>query len=82
MLLASINPSDLVTVSGAYRSRTCLPFVPGFEGVGVVEAVGTRLSESLVGQRVLPLRSVGCWQDVKVIEERWCFPVPPEHTDQ
>ncbi|KAL4969939.1 uncharacterized protein BDV14DRAFT_163857 [Aspergillus stella-maris] len=30
MLLASINPSDLVTISGAYRSRTSLPFVPGF----------------------------------------------------
>ena len=82
MLLASINPSDLVTVSGAYRSRTSLPFVPGFEGVGMVESVGAGVSDSLVGQRVLPLGSAGSWQDVKVTEERWCFPVPRDLTDQ
>ncbi|KAL3440827.1 chaperonin 10-like protein [Aspergillus insuetus] len=82
MLLASINPSDLVTISGAYRSRTSLPFVPGFEGVGVIESVGAGVSELLVGQRVLPLGSAGSWQDMKVTEERWCFLVPPDLTDQ
>ncbi|TVY59864.1 Enoyl-[acyl-carrier-protein] reductase [Fusarium oxysporum f. sp. cubense] len=81
ILLASINPSDLVTISGAYRSRTPLPFVPGFEGVGVIESVGPGVSELLVGQRVLPLGSAGAWQDMKVTEERWCFPVPPDLTD-
>ncbi|KXH68787.1 hypothetical protein CSAL01_00055 [Colletotrichum salicis] len=40
MLLASINPSDLVTISGAYPSRTSLPHVHGFEGVGVIESLG------------------------------------------
>ncbi|KAH8423408.1 zinc-dependent alcohol dehydrogenase family protein [Aspergillus melleus] len=82
MLLASINPSDLVTISGAYRSRISLPFVPGFEGVGVVESVGAGVSESLIGQRVLPLGSQGAWQNVKITEERWCFPVPADLTDQ
>ena len=32
MTARSINPSDLVTISGAYASRTARPFVPGFEG--------------------------------------------------
>lgn len=82
MLMASINPSDLVTISGAYRSRTTLPFVPGFEGVGIVESVGPGVRQSLLGQRVLPLGSWGAWQDVKVTEERWCFPVPSDLTDQ
>ncbi|KAK9351146.1 quinone reductase [Lipomyces doorenjongii] len=82
MLLASVNPSDLVTISGAYRSRTPLPFVPGFEGVGVIESVGAGVPELLVGQRVLPLGSAGAWQDMKVTEARWCFPVPPDFTDQ
>lgn len=82
MLISSINPSDLVTISGAYRSRTALPFVPGFEGVGVVESAGAGAQELLVGQRVLPLGSAGAWQDVKVTEERWCFPVPLDISNQ
>jgi NADPH:quinone reductase-like Zn-dependent oxidoreductase len=82
MSLASINPSDLVTISGAYGSRTPLPFVPGFEGVGVVEAVGADVADVSIGQRVLPLGSAGAWQDVKTTEARWCFPVHPELTDE
>lgn len=80
--LASINPSDLVTISGAYASRTPLPFVPGFEGVGVIESVGAEVRELSVGQRVLPLGSAGSWQDVKTTEARWCFPVRAELTDE
>jgi NADPH:quinone reductase-like Zn-dependent oxidoreductase len=37
---AAINPSDLIPVTGAYRSRTPLPFVPGFEGVGEIVRIG------------------------------------------
>ncbi|PIG85292.1 alcohol dehydrogenase [Aspergillus arachidicola] len=50
-------------------SRTPLHFVPGFEGVGVIESVGAGVSELHVGQRVLPLGSAGAWQDMKVTEE-------------
>jgi NADPH:quinone reductase-like Zn-dependent oxidoreductase len=82
MLFASINPSDLVTISGAYQSRISLPFIPGYEGVGVIESVGAGVSESRVGQRILPLGSAGTWQDVKITEENWCFSVPPDFTDQ
>lgn len=82
MSLASINPSDLVTISGAYASRTPLPFVPGFEGVGVIESVGADVPDLSVGQRVLPLGSAGAWQDMKTTDARWCFPVCPELTDE
>ncbi|OJJ76666.1 hypothetical protein ASPBRDRAFT_62782 [Aspergillus brasiliensis CBS 101740] len=82
MILASINPSDLIPITGAYGTRTSLPFVPGFEGVGVIEAVGTGVSELKVGDRVLPLGSAGAWQTWKLTEERWCFPVPTDLTDQ
>ena len=68
LLLLLINPSDLVAISGAYRSRATLPFVPGFEGVGIVESVGPGVQQSLLGHRVLPLGSSGAWQDVKVTE--------------
>ncbi|MGJ3265383.1 MAG: alcohol dehydrogenase catalytic domain-containing protein [Salinarimonas sp.] len=38
MRAAAINPSDLVSIRGAYAARTALPFRPGFEGVGTIEA--------------------------------------------
>ncbi|OON82911.1 zinc-dependent alcohol dehydrogenase family protein [Streptomyces tsukubensis] len=82
MLLAGVNPSDLVTISGAYASRTDLPFVPGYEGVGVVEATGTGVTGLRAGLRVLPLGSAGAWQQTKVTAARWCFPVDPALTDE
>jgi len=42
---AAINPSDLIPVTGAYRSRTTLPFVPGFEGVGEIVRMGDGVAE-------------------------------------
>jgi NADPH:quinone reductase-like Zn-dependent oxidoreductase len=82
MLARAVNPSDHVTISGAYASRTSLPFVPGFEGVGVVEEAGPGVTECAPGDRVLPIGSAGAWQDVKVAEARWCFPAPPDLPDE
>ena len=77
----TINPSDIVTISGAYAHRTELPFVPGYEGVGIVEAVcgGTPLK---VGERVWPLGSAGAWQMFKVSDWQWCLRVPDELSDE
>lgn len=78
MTVRCINPSDFVTIAGAYPSRTKLPFVPGFEGVGIVEELGPEVAGIRVGDRVLPIGSAGAWQDVKITEARWCFPVAAE----
>jgi NADPH:quinone reductase-like Zn-dependent oxidoreductase len=82
MTARSINPSDLVTISGAYASRTELPFVPGFEGVGVVESAGPSVTGLAAGDRVFPIGSAGAWQDLKVTQARWCFAVPAALTDE
>ncbi|MEU4804103.1 zinc-dependent alcohol dehydrogenase family protein [Actinosynnema sp. NPDC023587] len=81
VVAATVNPSDLVTISGAYRSRTALPLVPGFEGTGVVERLGPGVTGLAVGDRVLPIGTPGAWQQVKLTEARWCFAVRPELTD-
>lgn len=59
MTAATVNPSDLLTIAGVYPSRTVFPFVPGFEGVGVVAATGVGVPENLAGRRVLPIGSAG-----------------------
>ncbi len=60
--LCPINPSDLIPIRGAYRHRFQLPAIPGYEGVGIVENIGSSVSPSLLGRRVLPLRGEGTWQ--------------------
>jgi NADPH:quinone reductase-like Zn-dependent oxidoreductase len=80
---AAINPSDLIPVTGAYRSRTTLPFVPGFEGVGEIARVGEEADGALsVGQRVLPIGASGLWQQYLVRPAAWCFPVPDDLADE
>lgn len=61
MIAVPVNPSDLIPVTGAYPHRIKLPAVVGYEGVGrVIDADEGYLS--LIGKRVLPVRSVGTWQ--------------------
>ena len=78
MLVSTFNPSDTVTVSGAYVSRTTFPLIPGFEGVGIISRIGPGVPTSALGQRVLPIGSPGAWQEYKCIDYSWCIPVPDD----
>jgi NADPH:quinone reductase-like Zn-dependent oxidoreductase len=78
---AAINPSDLIPVTGAYRSRTTLPFVPGFEGVGEIARLGEGVDSLALGQRVLPIGASGLWQDYLVRPAERCFAVPDDLSD-
>ncbi|RWR04917.1 zinc-dependent alcohol dehydrogenase family protein [Siminovitchia fortis] len=63
MLVRPINPSDLIPIRGSYAHRTSLPAIPGYEGVGIVEDVGSLVTKNLIGKRVLPFRGEGTWQE-------------------
>ncbi|WP_374442192.1 zinc-dependent alcohol dehydrogenase family protein, partial [Stella sp.] len=71
-----INPADLLTVRGLYGTRPRLPAVPGYEGVGVVEALGAGVAAPAVGTRVVPLASDGTWQEVAIAKAAALLPVP------
>lgn len=62
MIASPINPSDLIPVKGSYAHRIPLPNIPGYEGVGIVEQVGSEVKKDYIGKRVLPLRGEGTWQ--------------------
>lgn len=82
MRYSTINPSDLITISGAYRSRISLPFIPGFEGVGIVHQCNNLDPSFSIGDRVLPIGSAGAWQQYRNIDEQWCFTVPSQLSDE
>ncbi|HET9820817.1 MAG TPA: NADPH:quinone oxidoreductase family protein [Burkholderiaceae bacterium] len=56
---ASLNFPDLLTVQGKYQIRPALPFVPGSEYSGTVEAVGAGVTEFGVGDPVISLGVTG-----------------------
>ena len=86
MRLSPINPSDLMTVRGAYGRLPSLPATPGFEGVGIVEAVGSgwlaKLRGIKPGRRVAVLNAKGGnWQEFVTLSARHVVPVPDDLPD-
>jgi NADPH:quinone reductase-like Zn-dependent oxidoreductase len=83
MLASPINPSDVLTIRGQYGRQPPLPAVPGFEGVGIVEAGNGLLARRVMGKRVAVLNGVsGNWQEQVVIPARQAVPVPEGLTDE
>jgi NADPH:quinone reductase len=56
---AGVNPADTYMRSGAYAAKPSLPYTPGTDGAGVVEAVGAGIDRVAVGDRVYLARSLG-----------------------
>lgn len=76
MIASPINPSDLIPIRGSYSHRISLPFIAGYEGVGVIVDVGKNTSASLIGKRVLPLRGEGTWQQFVKSPSEFVIQVP------
>lgn len=81
MVARPINPSDLIPIRGAYSHRISLPNIPGYEGVGIVEDVGSSVSQSHVGKRVLPLRGEGTWQEFVKTSAEYTVTIPDSIDD-
>jgi NADPH:quinone reductase-like Zn-dependent oxidoreductase len=86
MRMAPINPSDLMTVRGQYGRLPSLPATPGFEGVGVIDAVGpgwlAKLRGIKAGRRVAVLNARGGnWAEFVNLSARQVVPVPDDLPD-
>jgi NADPH2:quinone reductase len=73
---ASLNFPDLLTVKGQYQFKPELPFVPGAEFAGTVEAVGADVRHLRPGDRVACLGTQGGFGAHALIEARSAVPVP------
>jgi len=61
---------------GRYYDQPPFPFVPGYDLVGTVAAVGTGVDPALLGQRVAALTKVGGWASHVVVDAAAAVPVP------
>ena len=74
---ASLNFPDLLIVQNKYQMKPPLPFVPGSEYAGVVQAVGDGVTELKVGQSVACLSGTGGFATHAIAPAALCMPLPP-----
>jgi NADPH:quinone reductase-like Zn-dependent oxidoreductase len=68
-----------MTIRGQYGRQPNLPAVPGYEGVGIVEAGSGFLARRVMGRRVAVLNSGGGnWAEHVVVPARQAVPVPAD----
>jgi len=74
---ASLNFPDLLIVQNKYQTKPALPFVPGSEYAGVVQAVGDGVTHLTVGQHVACLSGTGGFGTHTLAPAALCLPLPP-----
>lgn len=60
---AGISFADLLICQGVHPERRPAPFVPGWDVVGAVESVGSKVEGVGLGDRVAALSVVGSWAE-------------------
>lgn len=73
---ASLNFPDLLIVQNKYQMKPPLPFVPGSEYAGVVQAVGEGVTHLKVGQSVACLSGTGGFGTHTLAPAALCMPLP------
>lgn len=73
---ASLNFPDLLIVQNKYQFKPPLPFVPGSEYAGVVEAVGDGVTHLKAGQKVACLSGTGGFGTHTIAPAALCMPLP------
>lgn len=73
---ASLNFPDLLMVQNKYQIKPPLPFIPGAEWAGVVQAVGEGVKHLHPGQSVACLSGTGGFATHAVAPAAHCMPLP------
>ena len=74
---ASLNFPDLLIVEGKYQFKPALPFVPGAEYAGLVDAVGEGVHHLRVGQPVAAIAGTGGFGTHACVNAAQVLPLPP-----
>jgi len=75
-----INFIDIYMRTGRYPHA--LPFVPGLEAYGIVEAIGDEVTEVKVGDRVAYTSKIGSYAEYNVVDSNQLIPIPSSLSDE
>ncbi len=74
---AGVNPVDTYIRSGHYSQQAHLPYTPGMDGAGVIEAIGPGVKHRKQGERVYIARSLsGTYAEKVLCAESQTYPLP------
>jgi NADPH:quinone reductase-like Zn-dependent oxidoreductase len=73
---AGVNFADIMARIGMYPDAPPLPFVPGYEVSGVIDAVGPGVDAARVGQRVLAAVRFGGYSDTVCARDEFAIEMP------
>jgi len=73
---AGISFVDVLTAQGGYQVKPPLPFVPGSEFAGIVEAVGDGVDPALLGKRVMASAMGGALAEATIVPAHRAIVIP------
>lgn len=79
---ASVEPSDLYIIAGAYGILPPLPHLLGIQGVGRVSAIGRNVKHVKEGDRALVPPFVPSWVERVKTDAPWLRPLPDADINQ
>jgi NADPH2:quinone reductase len=74
---ASLNFPDTLIVQGKYQAKPALPFVPGSEFSGLVEALGEGVTHLKPGDAVAAMGSTGGFATHAIVNAKQALKLPP-----
>ena len=74
---ASLNFPDLLIVEGKYQFKPPLPFVPGAEFAGTIDAVGAGVKHLMPGMPVAAIAGTGGFATHACVDATRVIPLPP-----
>jgi NADPH:quinone reductase-like Zn-dependent oxidoreductase len=79
---AGVGATELIMLTGGYLYAPKIPFVPGYEVAGVVDAIGAGVTGFDLGQRVAALTVYGGFAELLVREAEHFLPIPDGVSDR
>lgn len=73
---AGVNYADVLQRKGTYPYPITLPFVPGYEVAGTVDAIGEDVTQLQPGQRVMAMISNGGYAEYVLAQAAQAVPLP------
>jgi NADPH:quinone reductase-like Zn-dependent oxidoreductase len=75
---SGVSFAEQATRRGLYPGQPSFPFVPGYDFVGTVRAVGPGVAPDLIGTRVAAVTTTGGWASHTLVTALDLVPVPTD----